>query len=608
MTNSPIRIAIFSALSTLLLSTVVHAQQSAPLTLDAPLVPQVLEPISGAGDDIEKSVKQAGEKIVIPVPKNGAVDSIEVNVLSTVTSDTAGLLREQDGGYPFQMWRGSNRATVDALFDQLPVLTRSPTMRDMIRRLLISQSEPPENGPNLNNTEGSFVARRLELLANMGDSKAVSNLLSVTPGRTSSERLLRIESEASLLQNDYAKACVITNEFMKGSIDAYWQKLFIFCQILSSQTVEAELGMSLMREIGVSDEFLFLMFDAMIRSETPVIDTLPDPSPLHVAVLRASQARLSGEILSDPVPSVLPAIATNADTHMETRLLAAEQAVAANVLDVSVLRELYASVHFDEVEMNNPLSSAEMSSGPRSRALLFQVGIKQTVDGAKAEAASMALSRARTDNIYAPVSDAFMPVIVNVPPRSDLIWFAGDAVRAFALAGDFKAAGAWLNLLRANANLTADAADALVKLVPVIRLAGMHDVEGAITERFDTLDNWLNADRILNDDPHRAVLLFTLLENLGEPVDITLWESLGIRGDKKVGILPDPVVWQRLEAISRTGKIGETTTLALIMLGNEGPAFAGPLVMGHVARVLTLNGYEADARALSVEAALAAGL
>jgi hypothetical protein len=95
---------------------------------------------------------------------------------------------------------------------------------------------------------------------------------------------------------------------------------------------------------------------------------------------------------------------------------------------------------------------------------------------------------------------------------------------------------------------------------------------------------------------------------MGETIDISLWESLVINDEKTIGILPDPVIWQRLDAIAKTGKIGETITLAMIMMGNDGPSMAGPLVMGHVVRVLTLNGFEDDARALSVEAALAIGL
>ena len=612
-------------------------QETPPFTLDPSSVPQALEPIiipteitpeiptvnlNGDGQSPPPSTvttvpNTEGGWTMSTAPvvtKQASVGSIEVNVLSIVTSDTAGLLREQDGGFSYKMWRGSSRSTINALFERLPVLTRSPAMRSMMYRLLVSQSEPPEIHAQLpsqeqaQSIEGAFIARRLELLASMGDSRAVTDMLAVTPGRTSSERLLRIESEARLLRGDFVTACALANEFMNGSSKIYWQKLFIFCQILSEQYVPAELSMSLMRELGASDEFLFLMFDSMIRGEIPVIDSLPNPTPLHVAVLGASKARLSGEILSNPVPMVLPAIAANIEVDMETRLQAAEQAVASNVMPVELLRVLYLGVEFDPVEINSPLSTAEISSGPRARALLYQVGIKQSVDSARAEAATMALGLAKAESLYAPVSEAFMTVIEGIPPRSDLVWFAGDAVRAFALTGDYEAARAWLGLLRSNANQSVDAANALVQLVPIVRLAKLDDGSQNLMARYDTLENWMKADGAETGGRNRAVLLFTLLENLGESVDMALWEALGVDEMGEAGILPDPVVWQRLDATGRTGKIGETATLALVMMGNGGPVAAGPLVMGHVTRVLTLNGFEDDARALSVEAALAVGL
>ncbi|MBT4888146.1 MAG: hypothetical protein HON65_01145 [Rhodospirillales bacterium] len=587
------------------------AQEIVPLTLEPQeLQPVTVQPSSASGETGTSTTNEwtTGVGVGTVNTANVNVDSIEVNVLSTVTSDTAGLLREQDGGFPFEMWRGSERIIVDALFNRLPVATRSPAMRSLIHRLLVTQSKPPQNNRNANVLDGAFVARRLELLAAMGDSAAVTQMLDVTPGRTSNERLLRIESEAKLLRGEFIDACALTNEFMKDNMDIYWQKSFIFCQILSGAMSEAELGISLMRELGVTDELLFLILDSMIKQEIPVIESLPDPSPLIIAALSASKARLNGEILTTPTPTVLPAIAINEDVDMETRLQAAEQAVSSNVMDVSVLRELYKSVVFNPEELNSPLSTAEISSGPRARALLYQVGGLQTVDGARAESASMALERAKVDNLYAPVSEAFMTVIEGIPPRTDLMWFAGDAVRAFTLAGDNDAAQAWLGLLRSNAYLSSDAANTLTRLVPVIQLAGFEVEDSTISVQYDTLESWMKLEQLDSSNRQRSVLLFTLLENLGKSVDMSLWESLGIEEEQNIGPLPDPVIWQRLDATSRTGKIGETVTLALIMMGNGGPTTAGPLVMGHVVRVLTLNGFEDDARALSVEAALAMGL
>ena len=52
----------------------------------------------------------------------------------------------------------------------------------------------------------------------------------------------------------------------------------------------------------------------------------------------------------------------------------------------------------------------------------------------------------------------------------------------------------------------------------------------------------------------------------------------------------------------------EAVLLALLSLGEGGPGQANPVVLGHALRNLASIGLEKEARAIAVEAALAAGL
>ncbi len=55
-------------------------------------------------------------------------------------------------------------------------------------------------------------------------------------------------------------------------------------------------------------------------------------------------------------------------------------------------------------------------------------------------------------------------------------------------------------------------------------------------------------------------------------------------------------------------RVAETVMLALMALGEDGPAGADPLLLRQILVSLRAAGFEAEARSMAVEAALAAGL
>ncbi|MBT3557930.1 MAG: hypothetical protein HN718_00220 [Rhodospirillales bacterium] len=574
------------------------------LVVPEPMVPQSLEAVegkidltmpSGTGTD-----KWAPEDQ--PVGSIGLGDSsIEVDELTTVSSDSIGLLTEEQGGLPYTVWRGTRFEIVDDLMARLPVGTTSPALRRVMRRLLISEAALPDNASG----NGDFIARRLEVLSAMGEVAAARDLLAVTPGRNANERLLRVESDVALNAGRFVEACGAASSVVAEGANDYWQKLFIFCQVLAGATAEADLSLALMRELGAEEDELLMMLDSMIRGEIPMLNSLKSQSPLNMAVLRASNARLAEDAIEIPSPVILAAIATNRDMDIGTRLAAGEMAAASAALPVSDHRNLYASVPFTQGEMESPISTAGNLNGPMARALLFQAAQKQTVPGAKAEAAALALEIARRDDLYASTADAYLNIIASVAPRSDLIWFAGDAVRAFVLTGNAGAARGWLQMLELNALRSDAAMTALTSLVPVVRLASLGNDE--LPSQVGMPD-WLNAMGTEENWRQRVALLFSLLDNLGEPVDPQSWESLGFEDSDNGMTLIDPALWYRLAASANGGRVGETVLLASLILGQGGPGMVDSITMGHVIRSLSATGLYEEARTLAIEAAIAGGL
>ncbi len=538
---------------------------------------------------------------VRPAPAAVSPGPIQVDTLRTIDPDTAGVLTEEEGGFGIAMWEGTGRALVDTLLPRLPVNATSATMRDLMRRLLLSATQVPQG----ESESGSLVTMRVRLLAAMGDLAAVKELLDVTPGRSENERLVRIETDARFLANDNARACALAAGQIREQDSPYWQKAFIFCQALAGEKDKAALGVALLRELGEEDEVFFDLVEALASGAAPTIESLPDPSPLHLAMARVAKAQLPADVISSNRPAVLRTVAVSPNAPVELRLEAAERAEAAGALPVDALRQLYTSISFSDEELANPLSKAEAESGPSSRALLYRTSLVQTVPSAQAEAVARALSLAREGGRYASTVRVFMPVIKRIPPSAELLWFAPEAVRALLINNDRETALVWIGLLRASALFDNDARAVLTGLAPVMRLAGSAEDEDWGP---DGLTVWWNGVKDTGGARERAALLYSLFGAFGETVPDASWEAL-LDGPQRITVaMPNPAIWYRLASAADGARVGETVLLSLLALGEGGPGQADPVILRRILASLRGSGLEAEARALAVEAAVAAGL
>jgi hypothetical protein len=236
------------------------------------------------------------------------------------------------------------------------------------------------------------------------------------------------------------------------------------------------------------------------------------------------------------------------------------------------------------------------------------------------------------------------------------LWFAPEAVRGLLLVGESVSAEAWFALIRASALFNKEAAQAIIQLMPVVRLMGSSEATEWNTTK---LSAWWEAVKDRKDTGRDAgmdaALLYSLFDALGEPVPADAWDKL-VAGDKRRNVsMPDVALWLRLieatEAVRKSSlkpgnasskvalsrstsgesngaapvssdvspattppapkirsRVAEMVMLALLALGEAGPAGADPLVLRQVLVGLRAAGFEDEARSMAVEAALAAGL
>ena len=112
----------------------------------------------------------------------------------------------------------------------------------------------------------------------------------------------------------------------------------------------------------------------------------------------------------------------------------------------------------------------------------------------------------------------------------------------------------------------------------------------------------------------RGLRVFSIFEALGQRVPAAYWSNLAAMED-----LPDDRTVSddksfsstnllRLRDAARRGQKGETVMLALICLGEDGPAQVDPAVLDEVMRSLGSVDMAQEARSLALEAMIGNGL
>ena len=579
---------------------VLVAQQASPKGTPVPLWP----PRGTSGG----KVGSGGLPIAAPpISATSSATTITVDQLSTPDSEVVGTLDTEMGGFGLEMWRGTPRSLIDKLLPRLPIAIRSPTMRDLARRLLLSTATvPPRDG--IESGRKSLIAMRVEQLQAMGLIGAAAELMSVAPTRDTDPDLLRAKVDNLFLFNDLGGACNVVRRQGNRLVEGYWQRSLVFCQALEGDVDGAALGANLLAEGGdVDDPAFFALVDVLTNGRNVTVDSLTQPTPLHLAMLRTANIHIPPNALDRGSPALLRAIGISPNAVRELRLDAAEWAAVMGAVPPGRLGQVYAGADFEVSELDNALSAADAQRNSRGRALLYQAAVVQNVPMAKAAVLQQAWRLAREDHIYPLAVRLYEPLILETPALSGLGWFAADAARALFALHRSVAAQPWLSLLRQETLRDPDAkraADALWAIIEVASGSNVAALESA------TFYAWQSALRELSPEgaDARTTLGLAMFEALGYDVDPEYWRSLLGSISSSSASAPDPVLRRTLREASENGRIGETVLLGLLALGQEGTEGADPWHLHDVLVALRKVDLESEARSLALEAMLAAGL
>lgn len=535
------------------------------------------------------------------LPESPPPGGFQVESLGAIDPGAFGLLREQDGGLPRSLWRGSERAQIERLLSQVRPSV-SPVALTLTRRLLLSEAELPAGKAG----QPGLFSIRIDRLVAIGDPDGGFQLARMAANDPAAQ-MPAIDAAFASGRDD--EACRLVAAVAGDRRDANWARSSAFCRAIAGDTVGAGIQTGLLRERGEADApFVTLMASITGLADTAPVD-LKAPSSLHLAMLRAAKRIPTSATIDALGPAGARLVADVEGMSTDIALRALERAYLYGAAPVEDLRNAYEKIQFKPQELAAALAGKPVDDA-RGRAAAYQAVALADGEAAKVRALSAALGllRSREGGLDARMAAVHLETLRSLPPAATGLALAPRATRLLLASGQTGPAAEWFRLMEWQGRTGAiEPAREAVRLVPLFRLTDRSGARFAPGELVDWIDAWRAGSRPDNFDS-RAVTMLSALQGLGFDVGPEVWDKLAAATAPSIGRRPNAATIQALRTAAYNGRIGETVLLALVALDGQSAASLEADALATVLDSLIRVDLEADARALAIEAAIGLGL
>ncbi len=542
---------------------------------------------------------------------------VTITELPVIAPSWIGVISDSNQSLGWDMWEGTDAKFVKMLLELLPVNAPSLAMRNLSKRLLLTNAAQPlikksdglvainpSGEPIINDKDDNlFLSIRFSKLASLGDKDGLTQLYNEVPPEKMVDELARKAMYARLLSGETKEACNEIISLAQRTNDINWKKGLIVCHLILGKREDALLNLELfLAELNNEDKFSRLVY---ALADGYSVDNF-DKNNIYYKIL---VPLLSGEQLDalrlNLEPSGLKVVAENTNLQLKVRMLAAEKAVLAGVLDSMYLGQLATKFNFNKDIYVRAASESKNLDGHEARALLLQASGSSTSLIERARLLGLLWDSAKKDGLFSAYASASLQILKTISPRPDLIWFASSAAKASISSGDYVLASKWLSLLGQSVDLDFEASGSLLRLMPLIAIAGQPlprpfnsqqatDVWSGLSDTYSKLEKVQIASRLL-----------VVLSAMGIEIKSGAWKD--VISPENIIInenIPSTALRHQLHNAAVNNRRGEVVAISLIMLGEEGPNKAGLVSINAVIRALRSIGLEQDARAIAVEAAI----
>ncbi len=553
-----------------------------------------------------------------PAPVETAPAGITIGGLADVDPEAVGVLSgapadpwNRDLGA--QVWFSLNHVTTLTRMRALPLASVSPTAR-AIGRALVLTAAAPLGAPGTQKTSGALSATRLEVLAAAGDAEDAQRLAKVLP-RLDSEPVSRAAAAADWLAGDEKSACKRAEDGLRAYDQPIWAKQNAVCAALAGDTSRAQLGVSLLAEVGGVDASFQPLADKINARPVKPLAEIPNGAGIfEVAVMR----RL-GIGLPDAPPLAerpwLSRLATPAEGPVnDAQLAGVEFGLRHGAVPAAEAAKAYERVKFSADDMTNAQALKAPVAGPRGRALYWQALKAAPTPEAQAMLLDRMLSAARADReAWAVTAPLLAKPLAAMKDVAAAVGISGEAARVALWTGDWTLARAWMTRAAHDALTSDEAKHVAAGLKPLFQIVDAPaDAQSRAQLPPPPIAQWIAAEAERGMPPADLARirdrLFGLYRVLSLQIAEADWQAALAQPGLADGVAAPPLLIAAADEAAQRGAKGLSLSLVAQALdaGRDDAPLAAASVEGAVAALL--KSASADwAKRAAVESLIAAG-
>lgn len=554
------------------------------------------QPLTGA--DSASAVQQ-------PAPWSaaspGGVGAATASVTDTVQRSELQPLTASAGADMTQgLWQGIDQASLQTSIAPLSLPPRSAALAALWQRLwsrpdAAQPAVPVQSGASMG---ASFDAIRLEVLHRSGLLADLTKAVAAIPADHADPLTALLVARTRLMVGDDEPGCSAIKGLQRHQ--AAFPKparheflvLAALCGTRNGDAGSAGLAADLLRTEQVTAPVPLAALDALAAgtSDAGQLPAVKSIGLIDFRFLERARAGTTASLVAIAEPALLAALAAKAP-DAETRILAAESAVAAHIMTPAELAAAYRSASFSPAALASPHSESQTPA--LKRALLFNALESERTPIKKARLARALLDETRrAQGPYMPVAAMLAPAMTGLRPAPEIGWFAETAIEIGLAANRLDTLGGWTE---------PPFGERYGGLKHWLVLADIVDAAKAARrgEHLPAIEQFAVRGRLSAELMHRLV---TVLDALDYQIPIPLWEAASRSPQPTSGHLPETGILSELQASAKRQEPGRVVLSALRALGPDNGATAHMIALGDTIRALKRAGLEADARRLGLEA------
>lgn len=553
-----------------------------------------------------------------PAPVETAPAGITIGGLADVDPEAVGVLSNapaepwnRDLGA--QVWFSLNHVTALARLRALPLASVSPTARG-IGRALVLTAAAPLGAPGSPKTPGALSATRLEILLAAGDAEDALRLAKVLP-RLESEPVARAAANAAWLAGDEKSACERAEDGLKAYDQPVWAKQNAVCAALAGDAGRAQLGVSLLAEVGGIDASFQPIADKINGHTVKPLTEIPD----GVGIFEAAAMRRLGIGLPDAPPLaerpwLARLIAPAEGPVNEAQLASVEFGLRHGAVPVAEAAKAYERVKFSADDMTNAQALKAPVAGPRGRALYWQALKTATTPEAQVMLLDRMLTAARADReAWAATAPLLAQPLAAMKDVAAAVGISGEAARVALWTGDWTLAHAWMTRIAHDALTSDEAKRVAADLKPLFQIIDAPaDAQSRAQLPPPPIARWFAAESERGVPPADLARirdrLFGLYRAFSLQIDPADWQVALAQPGLADGVAAPPLLLAAADDAAQRGAKGLSLSLVAQALdaGRAAAPLAAASVEGAVAVLLKSASVDWAKRA-AVESLIAAG-